>query len=310
MLHLDQDATFAPSAGSHLTQVRELLELIFQHLDYTDLLRAQSVSHFWRDTILGTASLLALIFKRSEPSNEGDVLFEHLDDEVHEALDPNNMILYMRSHMAFAEYLQDPSPSMPHWRQRGADLHTQSAQPQHCWPGSLRRFHCTMCNSIHNPVVAERLHPLLHRILHHAPACIKGVGSRIVIILDFGRGDDSSIQVLRRVVSSISKLESVLERVTNDLDISRLQDDMLTRPFCSMLVVTDTWELVVEENASGVTVGQAVELMAKMCCRVLETSKRSVQRDGSRSLALTKMVESAELLAEVDRLLIVFGNGI
>jgi hypothetical protein len=328
-----------PSGGTRLANIRELLIMVFQHLDCTDLLRAQSVSHFWNVTVLGTPSLKPFLFKRAQTTDEEDPLFEHPNNDLIGHSAPHYVAAFQHSHNALVQFLDYPRPkihmsrfvhagiSVPYMYTSPTRLPSPTARMRYVEglsPTSVRQFHCVKCWTFHNPVLTERVHPLLHRILNQAPFCLKGFGSRLVLTLDLGERDATTILEVKESIKVLSDVCTVLKGVCADLQSHRLEKDVLTRPRCSQLVVTDHAELLLWEDKIGaVTIGDAVELSVYVCCQWLVAAKevaedfvfgpREIRKREMWKETLGDQIEQDELkskygsvVPEIDRLLLLF----
>jgi hypothetical protein len=270
-------------ASTQVLGTGELLIMILSNLGCKDLVRLRQVQKFWQNVIQDEKPLRELTWKVGRPASKSDSLFEtpawladlrRQIDEVGQTSgawnDPQNQLLHDIKHYLeigdtyLSWFLRLTRTAIP----KGTPGDARKAIVRGVFrPGSLLRkimrdHRCTKCMNLsgpHDDLRIEKAHPILRPLFSSCSSpvfiCVQGRGGNVVVTLGMREQQNEFKEFCHRLFQIYKVARS-----------SRLQIDMALNPVCTYLRVHYHAEFECElDYPSGLTVGQAVAHIAKVC---------------------------------------------
>ncbi|KAF2865798.1 hypothetical protein BDV95DRAFT_651876 [Massariosphaeria phaeospora] len=145
--------------------------------------------------------------------------------------------------------------------------------------GDSKNVNCGQCCILHLGFRFENIHPLLIG-LRDLDICMQGHGSEIYINLGLWAGrvepGFSSYRTVPVLGSKVSSLCSLLKNTSEIARTCHLERDLFTRPMCTRLVAFFREEILETRNENGITLHEAVAVIARAVCRHLRSERDSM----------------------------------
>lgn len=261
---------------AHVFSINELLIQILENLDFRDLLVLQGVNSIWKDVISSVHSLQELTWKGAVIPTEPNPHFNEAETFREHTTTPDSLIFSSACNKTKVSLLEG-TPTRESWdsfwatarRTRDALIYLSINEVEHicpvCYLGSHPRFRY------------EDLHPAL-RCLEGEVMCFLGYGTYFFIYMSDRRHytndfDDVFCQPSKQLCKQ-------LETIYRKMQKYHLFDDMFVRPICTRLLVAVDHEParkigMATRNDDGITLSQAVTLIAKACYQSLLLRKKN-----------------------------------
>lgn len=202
----------------------ELLSIIFQNLDYPDLLRAQRVCKKWQSCIVDVENMQASLYKKPEAITESLSDNPHFEDLTAESRvvstpgQPRILKALVANHENYFNSWSSPPRTLEEEVTRfDSYMHEISSHSRDIfrtfgspysqgalsiWPPELIDGFCTACHGFHPKFHWEHLHPLLRFITNSSFCCISGFG--FSLRLSINMYEPAGVHPLSCYVSSIT----------------------------------------------------------------------------------------------------------
>ncbi|KAF2646558.1 hypothetical protein P280DRAFT_464758 [Massarina eburnea CBS 473.64] len=284
------------SAGTRLSHIPELLEIILLNVSCLDLLRFQLVDRFWASMVLRTKSLQPILFKVvvSNDANNADALFRNP-----KYFKATGTLLQSTSPAAFiAVYMEKAKFDLRRCfaqsyiayeieinRMRNAYKATSGWIYYDEWPIDLEYLKCTHCDRAHELLKEGVLHPVMQRFKESTQEmgiCFKGHGTGMIIHIDLGfycgYGPFNAYEGAPFQCKRLGEVRAVLSRTIHKVKQYGLQNDQMTAPATTHLIVAAerTSEHV---RGRGVTLEQALDALVLLGLEKVRDIKDDMQNE-------------------------------
>ena len=240
--------------------IYEILENIFFHLPYYDLQQARLVCIYWNSLAITSLSIQKQLWKRPMICSDINAHFNNTWEDINIL----RQSIFLRKHRAFRRVLVEEIVSFKIWNQyeelensfRRTVGDKDETENNSNYNIKRRLQVCNKCSSLHPEFRYSNIHPLpqsLERFI-----CITGEGSTLIANIGI-IGKPEHPPLLNRLFNIAICLTSISQKWQT------VKDDMFTRPVCTRLVITSGCGCYVVQKRPGITIREAVIVLAWEC---------------------------------------------
>jgi hypothetical protein len=218
------------TATASVLRLPELLDMIFNYLDFNDLLRVTQVCKLWNDSVQESPYTKPRIFKTPKLIKDGSNPHFESFSFIEERLSENSSQASLRQ--IHSQFLSNEFYDASEHR-RGVQDRSRAIRRGAGPISTLIPYYCQDCHSLHEIFQYQHLHPLLRFLGKAEFLCIKGFDS--TLSLNFESVDDdipqpSDIQGFYELHMHIVDIRNRLFASANTAWASDRQADQFTQP--------------------------------------------------------------------------------